>query len=921
MRNKTFVGRQAELARLHSFLEKALAGKTQVCFVSGDAGAGKSALMAEFARLSQELDDKLVFVTGNCNAQTGVGDPYLPFRQILAMLTGDETRLATNSLTNKNTERLNDILRTSGRYLVEVAPELVGTLLPGAGILIALARLGAKERGVLKGLEKRAREADRTKNEIEQAQIFLQYTALLRTLANEYSLVIVLDDMQWIDAASNALFFQLARELKGCRILLIGLYRHTDVVAGRKGERHPLEQTINEITRYYGDITIDLDMATRQEGRAFVNALIDNEPNQLSIAFRNALFEHTGGQPLFTVELLRTMQERGTLVRNTQGRWHEASDLDWHTLPAKVEAVIKERIERLSKEMREILETASVEGHEFTTQVIALVQEMRERDLIQKLSGDLERRHGLVREAGEVRLGRIILSRYSFNHILFQIYLYNSLGKAERRIFHTEIATAMEALYDGYTEEIAVQLAHHFSEAGKMEKVLTYLRLAGEKAFKLGEFSQARDYFTRSLDLLGTEPVEGSDTQRAYLFWRVGRTYYHTGHRENAETYYRRSTEAARQAGDEDAIVRGLIGLAKSLRHHYRLDEAMQAAQEALVLVRESGNRSLECQALRLLGIIYGKFDRTEERLSLYEQALQIASEIGDIVEEMACLNSMGVTYVVVGNYLKTVEYYEQALALATQYQRLSEQVLYLSNLMVYRRLGSHEKARFYTEQAIKLRTTIGDIPGMATSSLNLQVLQIHAGNIGEASKKLLHCAQIADRYNRISTQIIARNWLLISYLMLDKLEDALQIAEEIRTLSKTYKVKSHVFSELLLMAITYHRAGRFDEARVLFEQELTRAVQSLHTKRWAYRYHRAFAQMGIALLSSLEERSSQIALAQAYLREAVDYCGWVGMLDDTLLILGEMRKVDSDDLLKPIEEYLVQKREIAWANRPFPDE
>ena len=167
-----FVGRKKELADLGAFLQKSLTGEMQVCFITGEAGAGKTSLIAEFADQAQDAHEKLIFVTGNCNAQTGISDPYLPFRQILSLLTGDEARLSSNAITDKNANRLKTALKTTGRVLVEIAPELVGTLLPVAGILVALARLGAKERGLLEGLEKQAKGPGRAQD-IDQAQIYL----------------------------------------------------------------------------------------------------------------------------------------------------------------------------------------------------------------------------------------------------------------------------------------------------------------------------------------------------------------------------------------------------------------------------------------------------------------------------------------------------------------------------------------------------------------------------------------------------------------------------------------------------------------------------------------------------------------------------------------------------------------------------
>lgn len=91
-----------------------------------------------------------------------------------------------------------------------------------------------------------------------------------------------------------------------------------------------------------------------------------------------------------------------------------------------------------------------------------------------------------------------------------------------------------------------------------------------------------------------------------------------------------------------------------------------------------------------------------------------------------------------------------------------------------------------------------------------------------------------------------------------------------------------------------------------------------LHTKRWAYRYHRAFAQAGIALLEPPETRYLEKALE--YFQTAIDYCGWAGVLDGAIIVLREMCKADRNDILKPIENYLVEKREIAWRNRPYSD-
>ncbi len=920
--NQTFVARQKELERLDSLLKKAFSGEMQVCFVTGEAGAGKSTLLAEFARQAQETNEQLLFVTGNCNAQTGISDPYLPFRHILGMLTGDEARLATNATSDKNARRLKELLKTSGRALVEIAPELVSTLIPGAGILVALARLGVKERGLLEGLEKHAATSQRSPSEIEQSQVFLQYTAFLRKLAQEHPLIIVLDDLQWVDAASNALFFHLTRELTGARILLVGLYRPNDVAAGRNQDRHPLEQTVNEIKRYHGDVWIDLDRTTTRDGRAFVEAFINHATSNLSPAFREALFQHTNGHALFTVELFRKMQETGDLVQDATGQWHEAPNLDWHKLPTKIEAIIEERIERLTDELREILTIASVEGQDFTAQVIAKVQQLKERDILKKLSNELERRHQLVREVGEVKLGTTILARYTFNHALFQIYLYRVMGIAERRLLHTDVAAVLEELYTGRMEEISVQLAHHYKQTGDLKKTIHYLQIAGERAFRLGAFNQAREFFEQALEVLEEDNLDDDKAIRAHLELQIGDMYYHTGHWSTAEEKYRHGLEIARMSGIDDLITQGLLNLSQSLhRQNQHFDELLQTAREALEITRQTGNRRLECRALQALGIAYGKIDRTNERLACYKDALEIAKEMSDVALEMSCLNNLGTLFNTVGDFVSAITYRERALELANQFHRLADQSVFLSNLKSYSKVGNYQKAKQVAERTLELRNRLGDVPGLAIAHLDLGIALFHLGFIDQAVAQWIKSIEMGDRHDRITVQVGGRNWLGIAYLHLNREDDAAQLISELKPLLARFKNKIYVNSEILLEAIVKLRTGEFEQASRLFEQELAYSTQALTSQVWVYYYHRALAQAGISLLASSEDSSSHLKQTETLIREAVAYCGWVGVLDDVLLILRELRKVDRNNLLKPIEDELIEKREIAWLNRPFKDE
>ncbi len=475
-----FVAREDQLAQMEITLRRALAGAGGVTFVAGEAGSGKTALLGEFARQAMEAHADLVVATGCCNAitgigtVTGIGDSYLPFREILQLLSGDiEAQRASAALTPEHTRRLWAILPDIITALMEAGPDLLDTFVPRASLVLrAEAFAGGAVRGAWKDQLDRLRqppggEPRNRQFALQQADLFGQVTRVLQLLARSHPLLLILDDLQWADTGSVSLLFHLGRRLAGSRILVVAAYR-PDVVAlpPSEGARHPLEAVVNEVQRVSGVRPIDLDQC---EGRQFVEALLEAEPNRLSAAFRAQLVHHTEGHPLFTVELLRGLQQGEDLVRDAEGCWVEGPALHWEKLPARVEAVIAERIGRLSDRCRALLAAASVEGEEFTAEAIARVLGVDESVIFQCLDGDLGDRQRLVSAASLRRLGTRRLSRYRFRHHLFQQYLYNHLDAVKRAHLHEAVGNALEVLCGEAPDDfdaLAPWLAWHFEAAG-----------------------------------------------------------------------------------------------------------------------------------------------------------------------------------------------------------------------------------------------------------------------------------------------------------------------------------------------------------------------------------------------------------------------------------------------------------------------
>jgi adenylate cyclase len=635
-----FVAREHELAWLGHRLDAALAGQGGVVFVTGGPGRGKTALLDVFARQAMDKHDELLVASGNCNAYSGVGDPYLPFREVLDMLSGDvEAPWVSGAISRDHALRLWGALPLAVQALLDHGPHVVPSLLPGPALLsraVAVAPPGAPW---LQRLTERVERQAAHSDGMEQSHLFQQVTNLLRTLAEAHPLLLILDDLQWIDAASAGLLFHLGRRLEGHRILVVGTYRPEEVALGRAGERHPLEAVLAEFKRAFGDVWLDLAEVPEPEGRHFVDALLETEPHCLGESFRRALFAHTAGHPLFTVELLRTMQERGDLVQDEGGRWVEGPALDWETLPARVEGVIEARIGRLEPELREILSVASVEGEEFTAQVVARVQGLGERQALQRLSRELEARHRLVREGSALRLGRQRLSRYRFAHTLFQQYLCNHLGDGERALLHGEVAAVLESLYEDHPEGVAAiapQLARHFAEAGDDGRAVAYLILSGDGALAGYANREAEAYYRRALDLAPGE------SERAHLLSGLGEALFRQG-------CFREAIRAWGEGIERYAALEDSNGLARLYARSSRAAGEANDPAEALRLCLEGLNRvegAPEGPGLaRLLyesARAYASNALGKEARSFELRSLEMAERLGDVELQAHALVSPG---------------------------------------------------------------------------------------------------------------------------------------------------------------------------------------------------------------------------------------------------------------------------------------
>ena len=622
IRGGLFVAREAELARLAARLETARGGPGQLVFVAGEAGSGKTTLIDEFIRQAMLTHGDVLAASGTCNAHVGPGDPYLPVREIVQLLTGDiEAKRASGAITPEHARRLWDSLPDTLQALVEHGPDLIGTFVR-AETLALRAEAFASTPG--RWPARLAELANRTSG-ASPPDLLMQFTAALHALAQTRTLILALDDLQWADEATLNWLFYLSRNLSGSRCLILGAYRPADVALGRAGQRHPLDATLNELQRHLGEAQINLDHSA---GRAFIDALLDAEPNALPVEFRDTLYRHTGGNALFTVELISGLKSRGELVRGANGGWVAGQTLDWEQLPVRVEAVIAERINRVPTQWQALLEAACVEGDEFTAEVVADAIGWEAVTVTHALSGELSQRYQVVTATRLERPGAQRLTHYRFRHSLFEKYLYQRLAAATRARLHEAIGTALEKHYAD-RPAIAPQLARQFEAAGLALKAADYWRLAGQRAARLAAYSEALAQLAHGLALLTPLPNSPERAQcELSLQLALGAALLSQGWATaDRARVFDRVFELAQQTGATIELLRALYALGELAQGQGEMTKALTFGQELLRLAAQSGARLQLIQAHYLVGssqCITGHFveagDQLERALALIEE-------------------------------------------------------------------------------------------------------------------------------------------------------------------------------------------------------------------------------------------------------------------------------------------------------------
>ncbi len=535
----TLVGRARALGELRGYLQLALQGQRQLVFVTGEQGIGKTALANAFQRQATMDVPGLRLALGQCIESYGSTEAYYPILDALGQLCrggGGDTVVQT---------------------LVTHAPTW----------LVQLPALLTRDHRQMLQREILGATRERMLREMGEALEMLTATS---------PLLLVLEDLQWVDLATVDLLSALARRRGPAKLLLLATYRPVDVALAD----HPLQALTPDLLVHQ----LGHEIALEALSAADVAAYLAGESSGVSLPkdLAGPIYRHSEGNPLFMVAALDHLTQRGLISRANDG-WHlrVPSENIALGMPESLRQMIEAQIARLSTEEQRALEGASVAGAVFSTRVSAVATDLNEDDF-EDLCEKLVRRHQLVRAISAPPFpDGTVCQRYAFVHALYREVFYGRLAPGRRARLHRRIGERVEAFYAGQSSSVASELAYHFEAGADWPRAVTYLRLVAETAGRRYAHREAVAILQHALALVSHLPEAERAVTEIEIMEKLAAIYLVSFDRRTLETYEALAARAAHY-GLLDVEVRALIGW-----NPQDADECRQALAE----IRRAGDR------------------------------------------------------------------------------------------------------------------------------------------------------------------------------------------------------------------------------------------------------------------------------------------------------------------------------------------
>src|SRR5262245_2755907 len=550
-RSGKLVGRRSALAQLDLHLKNALRGRRQLVFVTGEAGIGKTTLIDAFLR-EIACRPHLRIARGQCIEGFGGKEAYYPLLEALGRLVCDP----------------------DAAFTVQTLALRAPTWLIQFPSLVRADQKQALQQEILGATR------ERMVREICEA---------LEAITAERCLILILEDLHWVDHSTLDVISALARRREPSRLLLLGNYRPGDVILSD----NPLKVLKQDLLVRQLCYEVALERFGEGEIAEYLAARFPD--GELPSGLAGLIRRHSDGNALFMVAILEEMVKKG-IVSNDQGRWRLTEQLDRIDpgIPETLRELLAISFDRLALQEQDILKCASVAGERFSVWAVSSVLDL---DVVQveEICETLAARQQFIRAAGGRQLeGWLLSAQYEFKHTLYREFLYERLSATEGRRFHRRLAERMEAAYSPLAPGVASELAFHFEEGHEYERAIHYLILVSENAARLYALQNAIDVLQHALELLTNLTPESGLELELQIRQRIGDAHYSLGEMLQSAEVYRAVADRAEQSGLAPALINALIGEASSasLFDPERCIEACERAAEV-----SAGQNNLGAQA------------------------------------------------------------------------------------------------------------------------------------------------------------------------------------------------------------------------------------------------------------------------------------------------------------------------------------
>jgi DNA-binding CsgD family transcriptional regulator/tetratricopeptide (TPR) repeat protein len=740
------IGRGSYLDALVQCIEQLYSGHGQTVLIAGEAGIGKSRLVAEVlagSRSSRSQNTSPLVLQGRCFEP----DRSLPYAPLLDLL---RSHLASHSP--------DDIAALLG----PTAPELARLLPEFATFLPQLAP------------------GSNLDSEQEKRRLFQSLLDFFTRLSATQPLILSIEDIHWSD--DNSLEFLLYLARRAHRILLLLTYRSEE-------EHGAVRSLLASLDRERLAVELTLTPLTIDEAREMIRTILGLS-RAMDADFLQAIYRLTEGNPFFIEEILKSLVTSGELVQ-IDGRWERKSRQgaslqgislpDRLYLPRSVQLAVQQRLDLLSAETRALLSLAAAAGQRFDFTLLQQLTRRNEADLVSLVKELIAAQ--LVVEEGE--------DLFAFRHALTRQAVYTDLLARERRALHRSIAEVLERMHAEALEARLGELAYHFYAAREWAKVLEYAQRAGEQAEKLYAPLVAIEQYTHSLEaarqLQQTPPLS--------LYRVRGRCYELLGDFEAARDDYTRALETAQAAHDSSGEWQSLFDLGY-LWTGRDYEQTGNYLRRALELASAMNDPLILARTLNRVGNWYVNIEKPQEGLRYHLEARGIFEELADQRGLAEANDLLAIASYNIGGPITGITYYEQAITLwraLDERQGLASSLAMMGvrgtnylNLAGIWATASRAECVRDGEEALAIARQLG---WRSAEALALIFLGIGLGPRGEYGRALA-CAQAGLD---IATEIEHEPWMGFAHLLLgilafdllalptarQHLEQALELAKE----------------------------------------------------------------------------------------------------------------------------------------------